>query len=57
MATGAIPQQPVKPLAHLLRAAIGEAGMMVAAASDGRQARARVEPALTALIDGLAPGR
>jgi AcrR family transcriptional regulator len=54
MAIGAIPEQPVKPLAHLLLAAIGEAGMIVAAASEGRQARARVEPALTALIDGLA---
>jgi AcrR family transcriptional regulator len=57
MATGAIPEQPVKPLAHLLLAAIGEAGMIVATASDGRQARSRIEPPLTALIDGLALGR
>ena len=54
MATGAIPEQPVKPLAHLLLAAIAEAGMIVAAASERREARAQVEPALKALIDGLA---
>lgn len=54
MATGAIPEQPVKPLAHLLLAALGEAGMLVAVASEGREARALVEPALKALIDGLA---
>jgi len=56
MASGAVPQLPVEPLAHLLLAAIGEAGMIVATASDGRQARAGVEAALTALIDGLAVG-
>src|SRR5215471_6027956 len=54
MATGAIPEQPVKPLAHLVLAAIGEAGMIVAAASEGHEARAQVEPALKALINGLA---
>lgn len=57
MAAGAIPERPVKPLAHLLLAAIGEAGMMVAVAADSGEERARVEPALTALIDGLALGR
>jgi len=57
MAAGAVPERPVKPLAHLLLAAIGEAGMIVATAPDARQARAEVEPALTALIDGLALGR
>jgi len=53
MAAGAITVQPAKPLAHLLRAAIGEAGMLIANSSDRDTVRAEVEPALLTLIDGL----
>jgi len=54
MAAGAITVQPAKPLAHLLRAAIGEAGMLIANSSDRDAVRAEVEPALLSLIYGLA---
>jgi len=54
MAAGAITVQPAKPLAHLLRAAIGEAGMLIANSSDRDAVRAEVEPALLILIYGLA---
>jgi AcrR family transcriptional regulator len=53
MAAGAITVQPAKPLAHLLRAAIGEAGMLIANSSDRDTVRAEVEPALLTLFDGL----
>ena len=43
---GASPKQPVRPLAHLLVAALGEAAIMVATAQDPAKARAEVEPAL-----------
>ena len=48
-----IRRQPVRPLAHLLLAAMGEAGVIVATASDPPAARREVEPALNSLIDGL----
>ena len=54
MEGGRIPKQPVRPLAHLLLAAIGEAAIMVATASEPKRARADVEPAVRALIRGLA---
>jgi AcrR family transcriptional regulator len=50
---GAIREQPVKPLAHLLLAALGEAGMLIANAEDPKAARAEVEPPLMALLHGL----
>jgi AcrR family transcriptional regulator len=50
---GRIRPQPVRPLAHLLLAAMGEAGMVVANAPDPAAARAEVEPALLALLEGL----
>jgi AcrR family transcriptional regulator len=50
---GRIPKQPVRPLAHLLLAALGEAGIMVATADDPQAARKEIEPALAGLIDGL----
>jgi AcrR family transcriptional regulator len=53
MAAGAIREQPVKPLAHLLLGALGEAGMLIANADDPRAARAEVEPPLLALLEGL----
>jgi AcrR family transcriptional regulator len=53
MNDGALREQPVKPLAHLLLAAIGEAGMLIANADDPKRERDRVEPPLLALVDGL----
>jgi len=54
MEGGRIPKQPVRPLAHLLLAAIGEAAIMVATAAEPKRARAEVEPAIRSLIRGLA---
>jgi len=53
MDSGVLRQQPVKPLAHLMLGAMGEAGMMIANASDPAAARAEVEPALLGLIEGM----
>ena len=53
MDTGVISEQPVKPLAHLLLGAMGEAGMVIANADDPHAARQEIEPALLSLIDGL----
>ena len=53
MEAGAIRRQPVKPLAHLLLGAMGEAGMVIANAADPAAARREVEPALLGLLDGL----
>lgn len=51
---GRIPDQPVRPLAHLLLAALGEAAIMVATSADPDSRRKEVEPALRSLIRGLA---
>ena len=53
MDAGRIKDQPVAPLAGILVAALGEAGIMVATADDPAAARAEVEGALESLIDGL----
>jgi AcrR family transcriptional regulator len=53
---GAIPPQPVRPLAHLLLGAMGEAGMAIANAEDPTAARAEIEPALLSLLEGLRAG-
>jgi AcrR family transcriptional regulator len=50
---GRMPDQPVRPLAHLLLAAMGEAGIMVATAADPAAARREVEPALISFVEGL----
>jgi AcrR family transcriptional regulator len=52
--SGRIAKQPVRPLAHLLVAAVGEAAIMVATANDPKQARKDVEPAMRSLLYGLA---
>ena len=49
MDAGVLRRQPVRPLAHLLVAAIAEAGLMIAADGD-RQA---LERSLLSLLDGL----
>jgi AcrR family transcriptional regulator len=53
MDAGALRRQPVRPLAHLLLGAMGEAGMVIANAADPEAARAEVEPALLGLLEGL----
>lgn len=54
MESGRIPKQPVRPLAHLLVAAVGEAAIMVATANDPNRARKDLEPAMRSLLFGLA---
>ena len=53
MDQGALKPQPVLPLAHLMLAALGEAGLMMAGSGDPAATRAEVEPALMALLEGL----
>jgi AcrR family transcriptional regulator len=53
MEAGRVRPQPVRPLAHLLLAAMGEAGMVLASADDPRAVRPEVEQALLGLLDGL----
>ena len=53
MDSGALRKQPVKPLAHLILAALGEAGMLIANADDPKAVRDQVEPALISLVEGL----
>jgi AcrR family transcriptional regulator len=54
MDAGRVAPRPVEPLAAIFVAALGEAGIRVASAADPAAARAEVEDALEALIDGLA---
>lgn len=53
---GLIEPQPVEPLAHLLRAALTEGGMLLARADDQRAARDEIGAAVDRLIDGLRCG-
>lgn len=53
MAGGTAARQPVRPLAHLLLASLGEAGLMIATAPDPAAARAEVEPTLVGLLESL----
>jgi AcrR family transcriptional regulator len=50
---GAVPDQPVRPLAHVLVGALEEAAMYAARAPDRATATAEVRAALIQLIDGL----
>jgi AcrR family transcriptional regulator len=50
MQAGAMPRQPVLPLAHLMLGTMGEAGLRVA---NGEGTRKEVEAALMTLLDGL----
>ena len=58
MDAGVLRVQPVLPLAHVLLAALSEAGLMVATAPDPQAARAEVEPTILGMIESLraAPG-
>ncbi len=53
MQSGSLRGRPVKPLAHLLLGAMGEAGMVIANANDPKAARREIEPALLGLLEGL----
>jgi AcrR family transcriptional regulator len=53
MDAGVLRRQPVRPLAHLMLGAMGEAGMVIANAADAVAARAEIEPALLGLLAGL----
>jgi len=53
IAAGALRRQPVRPLAHVLLAGYGEAGLVIANADDPAAARDEVEAALTSVIEGL----
>ncbi|MFB4298009.1 TetR/AcrR family transcriptional regulator [Actinomadura sp. NTSP31] len=44
---------PLRTLAHVVLAGLGEAGLLIAAADDPEAARAEAEPAVLALLDGL----
>jgi len=50
---GALPDQPVRPLAHVLVGALEEAALYAARAEDREAATAEVRVALVALVDGL----
>jgi AcrR family transcriptional regulator len=50
---GTIPDQSVRPLAHVLMGALDEAAMLVARAEDPESARVEVRHALDLLLDGL----
>lgn len=53
---GAIPEQPVRPLAHVLMGALDEAAMLVARAEDPERMRTEVGRTLDALLAGLSAG-
>jgi AcrR family transcriptional regulator len=53
---GAIRDQPVRPLAHVLMGALDEAAMLVARAEDPEQMRAEVGQTLDTLISALSAG-
>jgi len=53
MDAGVLKRQEVRPLAHIMIGALGEAALLVANADDPRAARAEVEPVLMSLIHGL----
>lgn len=55
IAAGAIPEQPVAPLVHLLSGAMNEAALWLAASSDP-DGLAQTQAALTRLLDALCAG-
>jgi AcrR family transcriptional regulator len=55
MRAGAIEQQPLAPLAHLVAGALIEACALIAEADDQATSRAEVLPVLLRLVDGLQP--
>jgi AcrR family transcriptional regulator len=56
MAAGLFPRQEVRPLAHLMLGALGEAAMVIANAPDPAAAREEIERSLLVLLGGLRAG-
>lgn len=56
MDAGVVRRQPVRPLAHLMLGALGEAALFIANADDPAAARRQIEPALLAVLNGLRTG-
>lgn len=54
---GSLPAQPIEALAHMLLAAIDEAALYIANASDSAAARINAVAALDQLLTGLIPAR
>jgi AcrR family transcriptional regulator len=54
MDAGVLRRQEIRPLAHLMLGALGEAAMLIGNADDPAAARREVEPPLLALLEGLA---
>jgi len=44
---------PTRPLSHMILAALGEAGLLIAEAEDPEAARKEAEPAVLAILNGL----
>ena len=53
MEAGELRRQPTRPLAHVLLAAISEAGLMIANSDDVVATRAEAEEALRSILEGL----
>jgi AcrR family transcriptional regulator len=53
MDAGALRRQEIRPLAHLVLGALGEAAMLIGHAEDHAAARKQVEPPLMGMLDGL----
>jgi AcrR family transcriptional regulator len=53
---GAIPRQPVRPLAHVLMGALDEAALLVATADDPKRMRREVGQTLRFVVDSLSSG-
>jgi AcrR family transcriptional regulator len=53
---GAIPEQPIRPLAHLLMGALDEAAMLVARAEDPERMRVEVGRTVDTLLAALSAG-
>jgi AcrR family transcriptional regulator len=54
IAEGVIPEQPVRPTAHVLLGALDEAALFVSRASDREQARREMDAVCDRLISGIA---
>lgn len=50
---GELPEQPVRPLAHVLIGALDEAAMLIATADDPKRTRRETRQVLHMLIDGM----
>lgn len=54
IAEGAVPEQPLRPTAHVLLGALDEAALFVSRASDREQARSEMDAVCERLISGIA---